>query len=396
MSSADQDRIQAFMQQVATNPQEVLDHLDSLQQRVDNNTTDTPTSSKSTPSPAPMLDPSTLATLAALFQSMQVNQPPANPVPSPAIASVVYKSEKLPDIPLYEGGLNELDAWEQSLIQRLHINRDRYPTEQDKIAYAELRLTNGKKAHNLMGQYRHEGLCYVTSFADWRAKLRACCGNPYEAEDARTYLRDTLKQGSMPFDEYWNLFCQKKERSRMDESSLIDCLKRNVSYSTQTAAWSWRTSLGQRPSTLLEHAMAFKEMDDEMRQLKHRQPRQAQATAGAGSNSQAAKPRSTPNPSNSPLGTRNAPVAPVAPVLSSVGEPMDLSSAMATVKGQKLTNPGVKDICMKWNLCFYCKLQHPGKDAKDCPNKGKSNFRLMNLEATPGPEGGVLLPSGNA
>lgn len=98
-----------------------------------------------------MLDPSTLATLAALFQSMQVNQPPANPVPSPAIASVVYKSEKLPDIPLYEGGLNELDAWEQSLIQRLHINRDRYPTEQDKIAYAELRLTNGKKAHNLMG-----------------------------------------------------------------------------------------------------------------------------------------------------------------------------------------------------------------------------------------------------
>ncbi len=72
---------------------------------------------------------------------------------------------------------------------------------------------------------------------------------------------------------------------------------------------------------------------------------------------------------------------------------MDLNSAMATVKGQKLSNPRVKDICTKWNLCFYCKLQHPGKDAKDCPNRGKSRLHLIDLT---GSEGGVLLPSENA
>ena len=88
-------------------------------------------------------------------------------------------------------------------------------------------------------------------------------------------------------------------------------------------------------------------------------------------------------------------VLPVAPITSpvSVGEPIDLSSAIATVKGQKLSNPRVKDICMKWNLCFYYKLQHPGKDAKDCPNKGKSRLHLIDLT---GPKGGVLLPLENA
>ena len=98
------------------------------------------------------------------------------------------------------------------------------------------------------------------------------------------------------------------------------------------------------------------------------------------------------------IGQKSVPTVaalPVIPISSPVpvGEPIDLSSAMATVKGQKLSNPGVKDIYMKWNLCFYYKLQYPGKDAKDCPNKGKSRLYLIDLARS---EGGVLLPSENA
>ncbi len=387
----DQQRIQHFIQQVANNPQEILNQIDALQRRVDDASTDTPASSEATPPIAPMLDPQTVQALYALFQSMQTNQPPPVVLPPPPAAPAISKSEKLPDIPEYDGDVDKLDAWEQSLIHKMHANHDRYPTDQKKIAYAENRLTMGKKAQILMGKYRSDGLCILVSFKDYRAKLRKCCGDQFEAENARTYLRDKLRQEKLPFDEYYNLFLQKKERSQMEEASLIDALQRNVNYDTQRAAFSWRTRLNEKPSTFDEWVQAYSDSDNELRQLKHRMPRQTPVTP---------TPTSKPKTSDSNLlGQRAVPVVPIAAVPAvpiAAGDPMDLSSAMATVKGQKLTNPGVKGICMKWNLCFYCKLQHPGKDAKDCPNKGKSNFRLMNLEATPGPEGGVLLPSGNA
>ena len=60
---------------------------------------------------------------------------------------------------------------------------------------------------------------------------------------------------------------------------------------------------------------------------------------------------------------------------------MDLSQAMAAVKGQSLGTPKVRDICKAWNLCYYCKLSHPGFTAINCPNKGKkrSDLRAMDL-----------------
>ena len=101
--------------------------------------------------------------------------------------------QNLPDVPGHDGDMEKLDAWEQQLTQRMQVNHDRYPSDAHKIAYAESRLTIGKKAHNLINRYRSEGLCILLTFADWRAKLRDCCGNRFEEEDARIYLRDTLK-----------------------------------------------------------------------------------------------------------------------------------------------------------------------------------------------------------
>jgi len=56
---------------------------------------------------------------------------------------------------------------------------------------------------------------------------------------------------------------------------------------------------------------------------------------------------------------------------------MDLSQAQTVVKGLKLTVPGVRKICDDFRLCYYCKLSHPGKMARDCPNKSKD--RATNL-----------------
>ncbi|KAI4085795.1 MAG: hypothetical protein L6R37_008469, partial [Teloschistes peruensis] len=230
---------EAFREHVNANPTGAFEQWQRMQQQAHQAT--------ALPSTQPTLDPQTMATIVQLVATTLQNQSQSirldTPAPSsPTTASTIHRSEKLPDTPEYDGDRDRLDAWEQSLIQRMHVNHDRYPTDREKIAYAESRLTIGKKAHNLMGQYRRDGLCYLTSFVDWRQKLRHLCGNPFEAEDARTYTRDTHKQGSTSFAEYYHLFCQKKERSRMDDASLVDCLKRNVNYATQLAAFSWRNS----------------------------------------------------------------------------------------------------------------------------------------------------------
>jgi len=62
----------------------------------------------------------------------------------------------------------------------MHVNHDRYSTDGDKIAYAELKLAVGRKASNLMNRYRKDGLYTLTSFIDWRKKLREAYSNPFK------------------------------------------------------------------------------------------------------------------------------------------------------------------------------------------------------------------------
>ena len=80
---------------------------------------------------------------------------------------------------------------------------------------------------------------------------------------------------------------------------------------------------------------------------------------------------------------------------------MDLSQAQAAVKGLSTRTPGVREICQKFQLCFYCKLQHPGFNAKDCPNKGKGKTALRAAELhdisdSTSIGGGIALSSENA
>ena len=287
--------------------------------------------------------------------------------------------------------MEKLDAWEQLLIQRMHVNHDRYPTDLHKIAYAESRLTISKKAHNLMNRYRTDGLSTIRTFKEWRAKLRECGGNRFEEEDARTYLRDTLKQGSMSFDEYFNLFSQKKDKSHMEEASLIDAMKRNVSYSTQSSALNWRKSDGSKAKTFHDHVQMWSETDWDLRQLKHRLPRQANSVASTttqflSSRQQTSntlsqgKSLSLSTKSNintflpflpSSIGKEDKPETPANVTDLSIRDPIDLSSAIIAVRRKNLKFPGVKKIRNSYRLCYYYKQNHPGMTAKTCPNKGK-------------------------
>lgn len=410
------EHVQQFLAEVNNNPSGWLATFNNLRVQAEGNTV-----SSSSPPPLPSVDPQVFSQSLAQALAQTLPQVAAalpqqqTPVDTTAITNAILaglsptltqptnytsrprsppRSEKLPDIPEYDGDVDKLDAWEQSLIQRMDVNHDRYTTARAKIAYAESRLTIGKKAYNLMNPYRKEGLCTLTSFSDWRSKLRAACGNPFEQEDARNYIKE-LKQGSLPFEEYYNLFSQKKERSHMEDASLIDALNHNVNFQTQQASVSWRTPEGKIPSTFAEYVLMYSQIDNKLRQIRHRLPRQssAPATTGAGTKNSNQKPTVTNSFAriNSPMVVATTPVIPMPP-----GDPMDLSAAQAAVKGRKLSEPSVKAICDKWKLCYYCKLSHPGLVAKNCPNKQtqlRSGF-ITEFDDNQSIAGGVSLDAG--
>ncbi len=145
---------------------------------------------------------------------------------------IASKFEKLFDIFEYERNKDRLNAWKQSLIQRMNVNDDCYLSHWVKIIYVKSRLIINKKTHNLMSQYQVNDLCIIFIFADWQHKLHHCCNNSFKTEDAHLYLYETLKQDMNSFVNYYNLFYQKKECSLMKDFSLIDCLRRNVNYFT--------------------------------------------------------------------------------------------------------------------------------------------------------------------
>jgi hypothetical protein len=133
--------------------------------------------------------------------------------------------KKLLDILKYDENETRLNFWKQSLIQRMHINRDRYFFDEFKIAYAKNRLIIEKNTHNLMNSYRVDDFWILIFFVDWRFALRRVCDNSYEQKNARKYLRETLKQRSINFEKYYNLFFQKKNRFKMKNAFLIDVMK---------------------------------------------------------------------------------------------------------------------------------------------------------------------------
>ncbi len=106
---------------------------------------------------------------------------------------ITFKFEKLLDISEYEKNKDQLNAWEQSLIQHMNVNDDCYFFHQVKIIYVESWFIIDKKTHNLMSQYWVNDLCIIFIFADWQHKLHHCCNNSFKTEDVHLYLRKTLK-----------------------------------------------------------------------------------------------------------------------------------------------------------------------------------------------------------
>ncbi len=218
------------------------------------------------------LNSQSLATIAQIIAQILNNQSSLIVHSFANFVAVIITSrfKKLLDISEYEKNKDWLNAWKQSLIQRMNMNNDHYLSHRAKIIYVKSRLIIDKKTHNLMSQYQVNDLCIIFIFADWWHKLHHCCNNFFKAEDAHLYLREILKQDMNNFADYYNLFYQKKKHSLMKDFLLIDCLKRNVNYFTQVVALFWWNFNETWSFIFHQWVQAFSDIDEELQQLKHR------------------------------------------------------------------------------------------------------------------------------
>ncbi len=292
---------------------------------------------------------------------------------------IASRFKKLLDIFKYERNKDQLNAWKQSLIQRMNMNDDHYLSHRVKIIYVESRLIIDKKIHNLMNQYWVNDLCIIFIFANWWHKLHHYCDNFFKTEDAHLYLHETLKQDMNNFVDYYNFFYQKKEHSLMKDFLLIDCLKHNVNYFTQVIIF-FRWNLNETQSFIFHQwIQAFFNIDEELQQLKHHQSRFIFVIVSF------IKVKnifaSTSNSLSSKIIISVTVVSTVSSSLSLLflDESMNLSFVIVIIQDKTLIVFEIKKICNKWKLCYYCKLQHSSKIAKECSNKKLFTLHIMNV-----------------
>ncbi len=58
---------------------------------------------------------------------------------------------------------------------------------------------------------------------------------------------------------------------------------------------------------------------------------------------------------------------------------MNLSFVIIIIQDKTLIISEIKKIYNKWNLCYYCKLQHSSKIIKECLNKKFFILHIMNI-----------------
>ncbi len=181
------------------------------------------------------------------------------------------------------------------------------------------------------------------------------------------------------FVNYYNLFYQKKECSLIKDFLLIDCLKRNVNYFIQVITFFWRNFNEIQSFIFHQWVQAFLNINEELQQLKHHQSHFVFIIISF------IKVKSifalTSNSLNSKIITSVTVVSTVSSSLSfsSFNESINLSFIIIIIQDKILIVSEIKKICNKWKLCYYCKLQHSNKIAKECLNKKFFTLRIMNI-----------------
>jgi hypothetical protein len=180
----------------------------------------------------------------------------------------------------------------------------------------------------------------------------------------------------MSFEKYYNLFSQKKNRFKMKNTSLIDAMKFNVSYFTQSVVLMYRVSeINQRLITFDEHVTMWLETNRELRQIRH-----VALNKSSASNILISRKKQTSQAFSVKELVIFLASSSVSIAMMFSENFMNLSSIMTAIKNQSLKAHEIRKICENWKLCFYYKQQHSSKLIIDCSNKKSLLTHLRAIE----------------
>jgi uncharacterized protein DUF4939 len=302
------------------------------------------------------------------------------------------KSEKIPDPEPFDGKRSELAPFIASLRLKLLMNRDRFPTVQERLTYAFSRLA---------GNARNQILPYVTAtgigLEDEEAliaHLELAFGDPDRKGTAQRCIQ-TLRQKNREFSVYFAEFNRHVQ---------------DTGYNDEAKKSALMAGLSDELKALLIHTDTQEMNVQEL--AAHCQKLDSRYRANLAASSHTARPRLFQR--QGPLAFRPAPITPsptqsfaqlpfVSPmtprpqpaVSPPIGEPMDLSAAETRPRAPLSAEE--KQRRREMGLCLYCGL--PNHVAAACPSKPKSFLRTFSLDgqspaATPKPADTTA--SGNA
>jgi len=109
-----------------------------------------------------------------------VNETPTSSITPPQPST--QKSERHPDPQTFNGDKKDLPRFLSQLNNKLRMNADRYPTEEQRVGYAFSRLEG--PAVVAMEGFWSSGACLIHSLIDFTEHLERLYGNPYRKEQA--------------------------------------------------------------------------------------------------------------------------------------------------------------------------------------------------------------------
>ena len=170
------------------------------------------------------------------------------------------------------------------------------------------------------------------------------------------------------------IFFVKKKRSRMNDASLINCLKKNVIYVIQFVIFSWKTLEERRLFIFQEYVQVFIEIDEKFQQLKYRQSRFVVSIIASHYSKFKFFVVFNVNSLNIKFVVSTFVVVVTSIILFVIDDLMKLNFVITIVQNKTLFISKMKKNDNKWKLCYYCKLQHSSKIVKKNFNK---NFSIL-------------------
>jgi hypothetical protein len=284
-------------------------------------------------------------------------------------SSSTPRREKIPDPPKYDGNREGLRSFLTHLNLKLSGDKDLFPDEQKRLAYAVGRL-EGKAFNHMLPFVTNNGVTLenVKALSD---HLHAAFGDPDRVGTAERKI-DTIRQNNRDFAAYYADFSRvMADLENWSETTILWALKRGLSTELQQELLHYRTAT----LDLTAFIALCQELDSKLRAFNaahHSRNNRTQTTT---------TPRTTAPAAQAPT-TTPAPAAPTTTTTTTTANPnyhgpapMDLSS------GRRVLTPAERSRRMSEGLCMYC--GGAGHMAFACPNNRRRGMQAAALTPAP-------------